>query len=139
MKHLIIVSARGFGHALIRKKVATNTDFSTIFFFNIFVGIILFVFLFSLDPSLARIYNEPALHAIKRVMAFTLIINSLGLIQQTNLPKSVNFKLQTKITFISSILFGIIAILLLIKDLEYGALSGRFDRLFFAGFYALYL
>jgi O-antigen/teichoic acid export membrane protein len=101
MKRLIIVSARGFGHALIRKKVATNTDFSTIFFFNIFVGIILFVLLFSLAPSIARLYNEPALHAIKRVMAFTLIINSLGLIQRTNLPKSVNFKLQTKITFIS--------------------------------------
>lgn len=100
----------GFGQALIRKKNATNADFSTIFFFNLLTGLFLFILLFSLAPSIAGFYKEPALLSITRVMSFTLIISSFGLIQRTILTKSINFRLQTKITIISSVLSGIIAI-----------------------------
>src|ERR1035437_8234702 len=36
----------GFGQALIRKKDATELDFNTVFYFNIFVSILLYTILF---------------------------------------------------------------------------------------------
>ena len=40
----------GFGSALIRKKEATDADYSTIFYFNIGVSLIFYLILFALAP-----------------------------------------------------------------------------------------
>lgn len=45
-------------------------------------------------------------------MSIVIIINSFGLIQRTILTKEVDFKTQTRITLVSSILSGIGAVLL---------------------------
>jgi O-antigen/teichoic acid export membrane protein len=45
-----------------------------------------------------------------KVLGIVLIINAFGLIQRTLLNKEVNFKLQSKISIISSILSGVLSI-----------------------------
>lgn len=102
----------GFGQALIRKKDAGDRDFSTIFYFNILISLTIFGILFLSSGGIAKFYDQPALVSITKVMSFTLVISSAGLIQRTILTKAVNFKLQTKISFVSSVLSGIIAIIL---------------------------
>ena len=42
----------GFNQALIRKKECTQVDYSTVFFFNLTVGIFFFVLLFLMAPSI---------------------------------------------------------------------------------------
>jgi teichuronic acid exporter len=100
----------GFSSALIRKKNCTQTDYSTVFFFNLFVGIVLFVVLFFTAPAIGNFFNEPELEPIVQVLGIVLIIDSLTLIQRTILIKRIDFKLQARISVIASVSSGIIAI-----------------------------
>lgn len=111
----------GFGQALIRKTDATGNDYSTVFYYNLAIGLILYFVLFISAPSIAKFYNEPELKKITRVLCLVLIINSFGLIQRTILIKSMKFRQETSIVFISSISSGLVAIFLALKG--YGVWS----------------
>jgi teichuronic acid exporter len=100
----------GFSSALIRKKDCTNTDYSTVFYFNLVTGILFFIILYLSAPAISGFFNEPELKAILQVMGLILIIDSLTIIQRTILTKRINFKLQARISVIASIGSGIIAI-----------------------------
>jgi len=100
----------GFSSALIRKKDCTDTDFSTVFFFNLAAGILFFLLLFFSAPAISGFFNEPELTAILQVLGIVLIIDSLTLIQRTILTKRIDFKLQARISVIASIGSGVVAI-----------------------------
>lgn len=100
----------GFNQALIRKKKCTQVDFSTVFFFNAAVGILLYLILFFSAKSISIFYNEELLESLVKVVALELIISSFTIVQRAKLTREINFKLQTKISIISSIISGIIGI-----------------------------
>jgi len=102
----------GFSQALIRKNNCTQTDFSTVFYFNLLVGAAMFALLAISAPLISRFFEEPQLIPLIRVLSVVLIIDSVTIIQRTILTKNINFKLQTKISAISSILSGIIGIVM---------------------------
>lgn len=100
----------GFSNALIRKNDATNTDYNTIFLFNLILGVVLYVVLYFCAPAISRFFKEPILIPITRVLGLTLIVNALAIIQRTILVKKVDFKTQTKISIICALGSGIIGI-----------------------------
>ena len=100
----------GFTNALIRKKDCTQTDYSTVFYFNFVIGIIFYFILFFFAGSISAFFNEPQLELLLQVLGLGLILNALGMIQRTILTKNINFKLQTRISVVASTLSGVIAI-----------------------------
>ncbi|NOR44619.1 MAG: oligosaccharide flippase family protein [Candidatus Delongbacteria bacterium] len=106
----IIMLDSGFGQALIRKQDATDEDYSTILFFQIFLGIIIYLILFFASPLIAAFFNTPELESISKVVFLILPINSFGMIHLTILRKNVKFKVYAKITIISAIISGSIAV-----------------------------
>ena len=100
----------GFTQALIRKNDCTQKDYSTVFYFNLLVGLVFYIILFFSAGTISNFYKEPQLLLLVRVLGINLLINAAGLIQRTILTKKINFKLQTKISIIASILSGIVAI-----------------------------
>jgi len=102
----------GFKNALIRKKNCTDIDFSTVFYFNLFTGLFFFFILFFSAPVIGKFFNEPELSPIIQVLGVILIIDSFALIQQTILIKRIDFKLQAKISVISSLGSGVIALIM---------------------------
>ncbi len=100
----------GFTHALIRKRDCTQTDYSTVFYFNLVAGILLYLILFFFAGSISVFFNEPQLELLLQVLGFGLILNAFGMIQRTILTKNINFKFQTRVSVIASTLSGIIAI-----------------------------
>jgi len=100
----------GFGSALIRKKNCSQHDYSTVFYFNLVVGIIFYFLLFFSSHTIGNFFNKPQLENILKVLGFLIIIESLTMIQRTILTKRVDFKLQARISVISSVTSGIIAI-----------------------------
>lgn len=100
----------GFASALIRKKHCTQTDYSTVFTYNLIVGVLFFLLLFFCAPLIAKFFKEPQLILLVRVLGFGLIISSLTIIQRTILTKRIDFKLQTKISVIAAIGSGIVGI-----------------------------
>lgn len=102
----------GFGSALIQKKEATQKDICSIFYFNIVVGVVAAGLLCLVAPWIAAFYNQPILTPLTRVLSLTIVINSFSLVQQTILTKQLNFKVQTKVSLISGLMSGIIAVIL---------------------------
>ena len=102
----------GFSQALIRKTNCRDEDYSTVFFFNLGVGILFYWILFFSAGTISDFFNEPKLVLLVKVLGINLIINAFGLIERTILTKRINFKLQTKISIIASVSSGIIGIVL---------------------------
>jgi teichuronic acid exporter len=100
----------GFRQALIRKQDCTEADFSTVFYFNLLISILLYLVLFFLAGPISRFFEEPQLAPILQVLGVRLILSALSLVQQTKLTRAINFKLQTRISLVSSISSGIVGI-----------------------------
>ena len=105
----------GFGNALIQKQNCTQKDYSTVFYFNLLMGVIFFLILFFSAPAISRFFNEPQLIHLIQVLGIVLIIDALTIIQRTILTKRIDFKLQTKVSIISSILSGILGLTMALK------------------------
>lgn len=82
----------GFSTALIQKKDADDLDFSSVFYFNVVFGLVLYVLLFFTAPLIARFYNMPDLTPVIRVLGLTLVIFSLKSVQQAYVSRNMMFK-----------------------------------------------
>jgi teichuronic acid exporter len=102
----------GFTQALIRKKSCTPADYSTVFFFNMLVGFLLYFILFVSAGTISNFFKEPVLKSVLRVLGLSLIFNSLSIIQKARLAKEINFKVQTRISVIASVASGVVALIL---------------------------
>lgn len=100
----------GFGTALIRKVDRTEADFSTVFYFNIAVALILYLFLFLLAPVIARFYDTPLLEPVTKVISLSLIISSLSGIHNSKLSIAIDFKTKAKASVLSALLTGIVGL-----------------------------
>lgn len=100
----------GFSSALIRKKDVTEDDYNTVFIFNLIMSILLYGIMFVCAPLIADFFERKELVALTRVSSIGLVIGSLAFVQRTRLTKRIDFKTQTKITIISSIVRGIVGI-----------------------------
>ncbi len=83
----------GFGSALIQKKRPTQTDYSTIFYWNLGVAVVMYIILFSFAPLISRFYKTPILCNVLRVQGVVLFTHALNLIQRNQLQKKLNFKI----------------------------------------------
>lgn len=102
----------GFGSALIQKKDVTQKDYSTIFWWNLFLSIVLYGVLFISAPAVSRFYNIPLLESVLQVQGIILIINALNIVQTNQLRKSINFKRLATIHIVSHIVAAVLAIVL---------------------------
>lgn len=111
----------GFGDALVRKKDVTDEDYNTVFIVNLFLSLFLYAVIFSCSPLIADFFNREELVSLTRVSSLSLIIGALSLVQLKRLTKAIDFKTQTKISIISSVISGIIGITMAL--LGYGVWS----------------
>lgn len=100
----------GFSLALIRKQDRSEIDNSTVLYFNIGVGIVLYLTFFFCAPAIADFYHEPLLIPITRVICLSLIFNSLSVVQRALLTVNLDFKTQAKASLAGAILSGIVGI-----------------------------
>ena len=100
----------GFDKALIRKKDATEIDYSTVFVVNICISVVLYSFTFLCAPLVADFFDRQELVPITRVTSLGMILGALSIVPRVRLSKRLDFKSQTKITIIASVVRGFIGI-----------------------------
>ncbi|MBN2863483.1 MAG: lipopolysaccharide biosynthesis protein [Bacteroidales bacterium] len=100
----------GFSQALIRKKDCSDADLSTVFYFNLAVGLLFLAILYISAPSISSFFKEPQLTGLVRVLCVVLIFDSLTIVQRATLTRQIDFKLQTRASIISTIFSGIVGI-----------------------------
>lgn len=93
----------GFGSALIQKKRPTQEDYSTIFWFNVGMSVLLYAIIYVSSPAIARFYNIPLLCDVLRVQGVILFIYAFNVIQRNQLKKKLNFKILSIVTITTSL------------------------------------
>ena len=94
----------GFGSALIQKKRPTQQDYSTIFFWNLGMAVVMYAVLFFTAPAISRFYGIPLLSRVLRVQGVVLFIYAFNIIQKNQLRKKLNFKLLSIVTIATSLI-----------------------------------
>lgn len=100
----------GLSTALIQKKDADDLDFSSVFYFNFAVCIILYLVMFIAAPLIAAFYGIPELVSIVRVISLTIVISGIKGVQQSYVSRKMIFKRFFYATLggtITSAFFGI--------------------------------
>lgn len=82
----------GMATALIQKKDADNLDFSTVFYFNVFTCVVLYIIMFASAPFIASFYNDASLVPVIRVLSLTLVISGVKNVQQAYVSRTMQFK-----------------------------------------------
>lgn len=94
----------GFGSALIQKKQPTQEDYSTIFWWNLGIALLMYAILFVSAPAISRFYNIPLLCDVLRVQGLVLFIYAFNIVQRNQLKKKLNFKVLSIVTITTSII-----------------------------------
>lgn len=82
----------GLGLALIQKKDADDLDFSSVFYFNFAVCLVLYAVMFVAAPFIASFYKDTTLTPIIRVISLTIVISGVKGIQQSHVSRNMLFK-----------------------------------------------
>lgn len=102
----------GFSQALIRKHICSVSDYNTVFYLNVGIGLFLYLFIFVISPLFAQFYGVTELTQIIRVISLSIPLNSLTLIHKTIFLKNYELKKHSIISIISVTIAFVFAIVL---------------------------
>jgi len=107
-----IFSDIGLGASLIQRRRLHPVHFSSVFYFNVSVGLFLSMVIFFAAPWISRFYHNDQLLLLMQVMSVSFVLNAFSSVQKIRLRKELNYALLAKIAFVSSSLSGIIGVCL---------------------------
>ena len=100
----------GFSGALIRKKEATESDLSTVFYTNLVLSLIIYLILYFSAPSISRFLENESLVVLLRVLALSVVIMSFTQVQKVNFIRKIDFRTQAIISLAASLVSGVASI-----------------------------
>lgn len=106
----------GFANALIQKKDRNTLDYSTVFYFSIVIGLILYLLLYFAAPWIAGFYSQPILTKITRVYMLTLVINGFSIVHTAKMTIDLDFRSQAAISIVSILCSGGLGIWMAYSD-----------------------
>ncbi len=103
---------QGFTTALIQKQDADETDFSSVFFANIVMAVLIYLIFFSIAPLVAKFYEEPKLTSLMRVLSLNVIFGAIGAVHNAVMVKNLEFKKSFYRGMTNTLTYGIVGITL---------------------------
>lgn len=100
----------GLGTSLIQKKNTDALDFSTMFWINVFVSILLYAILFFVAPVIAAFYGYPLLSPMLRVLSLRVVVSALNAIQMAYISKNMLFRHYFYSTLSGKVASGVLGI-----------------------------
>ncbi|CEO40020.1 lipopolysaccharide biosynthesis protein [Photobacterium kishitanii] len=107
-----VIGNGGLNSSLIRKAKASDDDFTSVFVFNVTLGVVLYAIVFFSSGFLAHFLNLPQAEIYLKVYALSIIFTAFEQIQRVTLTLDLNFRTQAKITLFSVIFSGVVALVL---------------------------
>ena len=100
----------GFKNALIQKKDADQLDYSTVFYFNIVMGVLLYGIMFAAAPLIADFYDRPYMVIYIRAMSLTLVLGGINGVQQAVVARRMQFKRFFYATLTGTVISAVVGI-----------------------------
>ena len=106
------VVTNGFGSALIQKKDADNTDFSSVLYFQLFASTVLYIILFLTAPLIAKFFGEgyDLLAPVLRVLGLRIPLTAINNVQQAYVSKKMIFRKFFFATIIGTVISAVVGI-----------------------------
>lgn len=92
-----LVVESGFGAALVQRHDADDRHYSSVFWFNLVMSVLLYLLLLVAAPWIARYFGEPQLVPVSAVVFLAIPVNASMLIQTTLLNKQIRFRSLAKV------------------------------------------
>ena len=100
----------GFSQTLIRKREPSDSDYRSVFLFNVVVALLLYFVLWALAAPIARFYGHSVIKDVAPVLFLLLPINSLCVVQTVMFTREFRFKFLSNIVFFASLVSGVVAV-----------------------------
>jgi O-antigen/teichoic acid export membrane protein len=120
-----LLADSGFGRALLNRKTLSETELSSVFFFNIGLSLLLYFIFFLCAPLIANLFSEPCLVSISKVLFLGFVFHSFGIIHQLLLTKKADFRGLTKINIPALLVAAIVAIIMALNGFGVWALVAQ--------------
>lgn len=111
----------GMTSSLIRSQDLDEEDYSTVFWMNLLLSVIIYIGMVLAAPWIARFFGQPILVSVIWVYCSTFVMGALAMVQRARLVKKMDFKSQLLISIPSLVLAGGIGLIL--AYLGYGVWS----------------
>jgi len=112
----------GFIAALCNRKEPTHEEYNAVFWFNLMVGITLYVILWFCAPLIANFYGDKDLINLSRVLFLGFLLSGIGTVQRAYLFGHLMVK-QTSICSLTAMLIsGIVGVIMAANDFAYWAI-----------------
>ncbi len=106
----LVVVDSGFSQTLLRKDSPTDSDYKSVFLFNLVVSVLLYLLFVAISPLLAGYYHLQVIREIAPVLFLLLPLNACGIIQNTRLSREFQFGVLSRINFVASLVAGAAAV-----------------------------
>ncbi|MCG3178517.1 MAG: Teichuronic acid biosynthesis protein TuaB [Phycisphaerae bacterium] len=100
----------GFANALIQKKEVTSVDCSSVFYFNISLGVLMAGLLSLSSPWIAAFYDQPILVPLTCWLSVNNVINAFGAVQHALLKRQFQFRKLLSASFPASVASGVVGV-----------------------------
>jgi len=100
------INESGFGLALVQNQQRDESDFSTVYYFNILLGFILYGILFVTAPLISLFFDQE-LTLLLRLLGVNLLASSFVVVHRAILLIRIDFKTQAKATTLGVLISGI--------------------------------
>lgn len=82
----------GLPTALIQKKDADDNDFSSVFYANFVISVVLYAIIFLAAPYIAVFFDMPILKNVMRVLGLRIIVASINSVQNAYVSRNMMFR-----------------------------------------------
>lgn len=118
----------GISAGIMHKQDTTPKQYSSLFWLNIIMGVLLTAVLCACSPLVAKAYKEPELVKIISLLSFTVFFSALGSQHRTIQQKKMRFKYISLVEITTAVLSLVLAIAL--AYMQFGVYSLVYANLF---------
>lgn len=106
----------GLSSAIIQKKEITSLQLSTVFYINLFLGVIVTGILYFISPLVGLFYENELVGEIFQVLSLVFVITSLSQVQTAILKRNLSFKELNIRTVVGQFLGGAVGIIMAFNE-----------------------
>ena len=122
---LALFVQNGFATALIQKKDSTKTDFNSVLYFNIVLGILLYILIYFAAPFISAFYKDEHITLLTRLIALILMPAGVIAVQNAYIASRMEFSKLFIATFLTAVISGSISVYMAYKGFGVYALVAQ--------------
>ena len=120
------LQSSGFKTGLINMKSPSHNDYNAVFWFNIIVGVAIYLVLFFCAPLIADYYHQPKLIPLSRYVFLGFVFSSFGMAQSAYLTKQMQIKQIAQCGMTATLSSSIVSVVLAALGFGYWALATQY-------------